>query len=501
MNTPIRLGDASFNLLPKQWEFVFCRERMVNYTGGFGSGKTRAGIYRGSFCSMQPNNIGLVGRAAATDLILTTQREMLDFFKEANLLKSEPGKKHGAIVYCVDPETNRSLGETSEIHFQHMEDPDHLHGYQLGWVWPDERSEIPYASWLKLIGRLRLKNVPFRTAFSTGNPNGRDWGFDYWFNPEKLLKLPIASRLERRGIHATSYENHFLPEQYLADMAASYPEEWLKRYLLGDMDVFEGQAFKEFSHSIHCVDTRECRGFVNGQPPESWERALGIDVGGIDPWAFEFGAIDRLGNIIMYDEIYRPGVVASEFAEEALKKMGTLHFQSKVIDWENKVAAGELHRSGLVVTNAHKRGKMDSITQFGGYLHPNPRRPYPEWHPRAGEPGSPSIFFTEGVPNLVRETGQQRWKKMVGSEHTLNQLDDRISEHAFMGCLYLCKERPRPEHLPKASGALQLAADIDLRSSYFYQLRAEQEKFKSNQRQYHAEFPPFRQKVENALWS
>ena len=503
--TPMRLGDAIFYLLPKQWDFMWCTERFPTYTAGYGAGKTKSGIYRGARLSMQPNNIGIVGRAASTDLVLTTQRDMLDFFKEANLLKSEPGKKFGAIVYCVDPFTNKSLGETSEIQFQHMEDPDHLHGYQVGWAWPDERSEIPYASWLKLIGRMRLAHIPVRSAFATGNPNGHDWGYDYWFNPEKVMALPDSVRLQRRGIHATSFENYYLDPQYIEDMKGSYPEEWLQRYLMGDMDVFEGQAFKEFAHEIHCVESRMCSGFINGEPPESWVRYLGIDVGGVDPWAFEFAAIDQYGNIVFYDEIYKPGVYAGDFAEEAKKKMKDRNFVAKVIDWENKLAAEELRRHGITVTNARKRGKMDSITQFGGYLHPNPKRPYPEWHPKRGLAGSPGVFFTERCPHLIREVSQQRWKKMIGSEHALNVLDDKLSNHGFDACLYVCKERPRPEMLPKTFNVSMMESGLDKRNAAWRMLEIEHNKYKEQQKaKTRMPWPPLRQAPpsgEHTLWN
>lgn len=496
---PFQLGDAKFYLLPKQWEFMWCRERYPNYTGGYGSGKTQAGIYRGALLSMQPDNLGIVGRSAETQLELTTKRDFMQFLYDAKLLKSEPNKKHGAIVYCVDPKTNKPIGKTSEVQFDHMEDPDHIHGSHTGWFWMDERAESPFASFLKLVGRNRRPNIPFRSGFATGNPNGHDWGYDFWFNPQKILALAKEIQLERRAIHATSYENYYLDPQYIKDMESAYPEEWLKRYLLGDMDVFEGQIFKEFLHNVHCVNSRQC-GFVNGEPPESWPRYQGIDVGGTDPWAFEYAAVDPWENVIFYNEIYRPGEYVDQFAHDAKLIMKDRRFVT-VIDWENKLASAELKRHGIQVHNARKRGKMDSITNMGGYLHPNPKRAFPSWHPMAGQPGSPGVFFTEQVPNLIREVPQQRWKKVMGTDISLNQLDDKVSNHAFDAALYILRERPRPESLKKVAPHERMTSDIDKRSAAYYLMEMAQEKYKENRSRIDRIYLPFQQRTARHAWN
>ena len=462
------------------------------------SGKTKAGIYRATLLSMQPNNLGIVGRAAETRLKLTTQRDFLGFLYDAKLLKSKPTKEHGALVYCVDPKTNKPLGYTSEILFDHMEDPDHLHGHHTGWFWIDEASECPQASWLKLIGRNRLNTVQFRSGFVTGNPEGHNWIYDFWFNPQKVQDLTDAQRLMRRGIHATSYENYYLDAQYIDDMRATYPEEWLKRYLLGDMDVFEGQIFKEFSHDVHCVDSRQCKGFKDGQPPEDWAGYLGIDPGGTNAWGLEFAAIDPWGNIVFYDEISQPGEYTDEIALKAKPKLGRRKFSSIVIDWENRQVSAELRRHGINVRNAQKRGKIDSVTIFGGYLHPNKKVPYPNWHPYAGTlgpngQGSPRVFFTEGVPVLTKEVPQQRWKEV--GDIAVNELEKSIVKNSFDAALYIMRERPRPEDLPRPTFREQAEAmKLDKRSAAYYlmELAAQERQYKQNRQGFDKVHLPFR---------
>ena len=264
-----QLGSARYQLLPAQYEFLSAQEEFLGYVGGFGSGKTRVGTLKSAILSMFPNNRGVIGRLAATDLEETTQRDFLDFMYEAELLKEAPNSRnHRAIIYCVDPITGKNLGYTSEVSFLHLDDPEHLRGRHIGWAWIDEGSEVHKKAFQNLVGRLRWP--AFRGRYQmlvTGNPEGRNWIFDYFFNEELLTQMVcgrpeckltlmacnMALRKKRRGIHAPTFQNYFLPKDYIEQMVSSYSDEERKRYLDADFDVFSGQIFKEFSHELHLL--------------------------------------------------------------------------------------------------------------------------------------------------------------------------------------------------------------------------------------------------------
>lgn len=264
-----QIGSAKYKLLPAQYEFLSAKEEDVSYIGGVGCGKTRIGSIKATLLSMFPQNRGIVGRMASTDLLDTTQRDLLDFLREAQLLKKEPdARKRTAEVFCVDPQTGKNLGFTSEISFQHLDDPDHLMGRHLGWFWIDEGTEVHKKAWTNLISRRRWPAFRGRyQSFITGNPQGHDWVYDYWFNKERLETMICGSpkctlsqedcnrrlRRSRRGIHTTTFENYFLPPDYIDGMLASYTPEERERYLGGSFDAFEGGVFKEFSRDTHVL--------------------------------------------------------------------------------------------------------------------------------------------------------------------------------------------------------------------------------------------------------
>jgi PBSX family phage terminase large subunit len=242
---------------------------MIAYMGGFGSAKTFVGILKATHLSMFPNNRGIVGRLNSTDLEDTTQRDMLDFLREAELLKEAPNvRTKRATVYCVDPLTGKNLGYTSEISFQHMDDPTHLRGRKIGWFWIDEASEVHKDAGKNLMARMRLPAFAGRyQALYTGNPEGHNYIYDDFFNEELIKKLVCGHpqctlspeecnknlRLKRRGIHAPTYENYFLPPDYVQNMLASYSPTERQRYLDGSFDVFEGAVFPEFSRELHLI--------------------------------------------------------------------------------------------------------------------------------------------------------------------------------------------------------------------------------------------------------
>lgn len=265
-----QLGSKKYQLLPHQYETLASKEETIGLLGGYGSAKTLTGILKMSHIAMFPDNRIIVGRFAATDLEETTQRDFVDFLYEAELLKTAPNQKtKKAIVHCVDPVTQQNLGYTSEISFQHMDDPKHLRGRHIGAFWIDEASEVHKDAGKNLMGRLRLKEFAGRyQALYTGNPEGHNYLYDMFFNEEELKKIVCgnpkcvhesfevcnrAARLKRRGIHAKTADNHFLPPDYISNMMAAYSPNERAKYLDGSFDMLEGGVFTDFAYETHVL--------------------------------------------------------------------------------------------------------------------------------------------------------------------------------------------------------------------------------------------------------
>ncbi len=456
--TPFYFGKKEIYFYQKQFELCFAPETEIAEVGGYGTLKTVGGICRATRLSTwYPGNLGIIGRFASTDLAATTQKDCLEFWEEANLLDDfvDKGKYKipTATLKCVDPYTQEILkGKYSEVLFAHLDDPTHTHGHHTGFNWLDEGNETVREAWDQLMSRMRRKGFAgLYSQWVTSNTNkGREWIYDHFFDPLKMAELKQkrpAAFAARRAIHVTTYEvRKYLPPNYIENMENSYSEKMVKVYLGGSYDNFEGQIFEDFDPQVHVFSMRQV--FPDGIP-ERWNRLLGVDVGGSDPWAWEWAAVDPHGNVIVYDEIYRPGTRVAPFANEAINKIKPYRFQARVIDYENKVAAGELAEYGITFTNAKKMNKNDSIFRLNGYLHPNPQHAYPSWHPKAGQSGSPRVFVSDKCANLIKELPQQRWHKPRGAEAFANVPDPNVADHASHALLYMIRELPKPTELEK----------------------------------------------------
>lgn len=503
-NNPTRFGNYLAFMTRNQWEFTYCTEQFPAWVGGVRSGKSWGAVYRGLKNSLWiPGNRGIVGRLTATDLADTTQRDFYEIAEATGMVKHKNDRRME--LYCCDMEGKQLKSKaTAEVLFLHFDNPNHIKGHGVGWFHMDEGSECSPNSYFRLVDRLSLPAAKGQyTGFVTSNPEGRNWIWNHWYNPETVEARTKEQRLMHRGIHNQTKDNPYLSEEYLRNLYATAPAEWIRRYAEGEFDVFEGQIYKEFSYDIHCVNSKHCMGFEGGEPPKGWARYLGIDTGGADPWAFEFSAVDPYGNLVFYDEIYRPETYIASFKPDLTPRMEGRKFSKIPMDYENKAAMEELRRIGVRVTNAIKRDKREgAINKMARYLHPNPERKFPEWHPRAGDVGSPGIFFLEKCKKFVEELPQQRWRTMSRNlqgrqEITLNEPDPNVPDHATHAGYYIIRERPEPNQLLKPKVQSKAQEDIDLRSKHYWNLGAikDEEKKKHARKDGPLKLPPRRERV------
>lgn len=195
-------------------------------------------------------------------------------------------------------------------------------------------------------------------------------------------------------------------------------------------------------------------GWENGTPPPDWKRLLAMDVGGATPNNLEWAAVcPDTQSLVFYDEVNLTTTDMRLIAMLALPKMKhssgvEYQFTAKVVDYENRVAADDMARYGIRFSNAIKHDKTTSIQRLAGYLHPNPLRPFPKWHPKAGKPGSPLMFITEGCPKLIHELPLQKWKNDATGASMKDEMDRAVRHDAVDCALYIARVMPAPITIP-----------------------------------------------------
>lgn len=229
----------SYKPLPKQLEFHNLKTKYKALIGGFGSGKTKSGIWESiDLCMRYPNNIGMICRKRSVDLRDTTQKM---FFEEC---PKELIKRY------IKSERRVIFINNSEIIFRGVDEEEKRRGLNLGFFYIDEASEVSADIFNMLQGRLRLSSVPKHYGFLTSNPPN----IDHW-----IYKYFVENNHPDYGIvRMASYDNVFLPPDYIESLKRSYPESWVRRYIEGEFGFAQrGQpVFSGFSEKMHVTELR-----------------------------------------------------------------------------------------------------------------------------------------------------------------------------------------------------------------------------------------------------
>ncbi|MGE8079035.1 PBSX family phage terminase large subunit [Peribacillus loiseleuriae] len=132
-------------------------------------------------------------------------------------------------IKCLSSPMQLRFPNGSKIIFKGMDKPQKLKSINnISIVWLEECSEIKYAGFKELLGRLRHPKLELHMMLST-NPVGEDnWSFKHFFKDELTQRLVLDDNelYEKRTIitndtyyhHSTADDNLFLPESYIAQL-------------------------------------------------------------------------------------------------------------------------------------------------------------------------------------------------------------------------------------------------------------------------------------------
>lgn len=291
------------------------------------------------------------------------------------------------------------------------DEPERLRGKQHEWLWADELAAWRYPeAWDQAMLGLRLGANP--QAVITTTPK-----------PTRLIRDLIADP-NCRVTRGRTYDN-------LQNLAPAFAAEIIRKYegtrlgrqeLEGELLEDEGMAYR-FDERIHTVPSFEV--------PAYWTRGEGMDFGSSAPTAWLVFATDEDGNHVCFDEFYLPGM-PSETAPEILKRRSKDYLPqswqayqdgwpvSRNVVWGdpasmanrppiagrfgNRTSIGqEFADCGVPVTPANNARDAGYI-RIAELLRQDPERRFPSWHPRAGDTGSPRLFFfADRCVNVVEQ--------------------------------------------------------------------------------------------------
>jgi len=463
---------------PNQRAFFHSRARNVGFWGGYGNGKTYAGCGKGYLHSIYyPGNVGLVGRKTYPALNSTTRESFLSLCRKQNGGTLDPGP---IIAGFNKSENLLRFRNGSIVFFRTLDEVEKLRSLNLGWALIDQAEEVDEEIYLELNGRIRYWNeeriseftrehgatlekelgfvpVPFSQLICVGNPAPKPWvRREFKDNEKKQNAVFQASTLENKK---------FLPLEYVSELEARYPKEWVERFVNGSWDTMMGQIYKDFNYEeIHSIPPFDI--------PKHWRRFIALDHGIVNPTAVVWGALDEVGNVFIYREYYVAGKGVDQHAE-AIKEICQADGSTPTtnegkiqiyMDYAIKgdydphgISAWEhYNRRGIFGLDADKR-VQDGIQNVQVYLHPKETQVFPPQHPKAGRPGAPRLFIFDGCcPWLVREFKAYEWKETREGQNAPEEPKKHF-DHLMDAIRYLCQAikhaTSAPEPQPKYQDA------------------------------------------------
>jgi hypothetical protein len=434
---------------PQQEAFFMDRlNKSIGAGGGYNSGKSyamiakihwMAEIFAGSKCIIGRKTYGALEKS-----IIPTY--------ESIAMKRNGGTWNGPIISkFADMTAHYKNGST--IWFVTYDEVKKVRGPNIAFAGISQAEEVAHEIFLELKGRTRQWNPesiaefmaspwaqrmkkelgfvprPFNQLICEFNP-APNWVKDEFFlntnGSNKFYDLPTK---ENRKYHA---------EGWLEDLKKSYSAEWYSIFVEGDWNKFGGAVYPEFRAETHGVDPFAI--------PRHWVRVIGGDWGYRNPAAFICWAYDEMGNAILFEEFYNSLTDVPTQAQ-------WLKDNDKVYNFtKNDLGHVKVHEDWAIKGTYDAKGKTlwDAFIDEGiapipaekdidariqlvkRMLLPRMDRPFPDWHPRKGELGSPMLFFMRGkCINWVNEMQNYIWEPRKDEEKNYKEKPKDFKNHAI----------------------------------------------------------------------
>lgn len=309
-----RLMQITFDYTPLDVHQAFHRSRAEEACsfGAVGSGKSYALVSECiARCLETPGLMAMLARLRATDLRDSTETIFFDILPYE--LKSA-----GKVSRQNNHNESFTFPNGSKVLFRGVEDWEKQKSVNFGWIGLDEASQLNPDIIEGLSTRLRQtvalsdairmgypKYVPYRRLRLATNPNGKDWCYDRYINPQ-------TARKDTEYFTSTAFDNPYLPADFI-DRLLNMPEPWIRRFVLCQFDDFGGMIYPDWTWDTHTIEVRRDpwpAGTVFFQAADpGWSRE--------NPFGALWAALDRANHrLVIIEEYLESGRMIREHARE-----------------------------------------------------------------------------------------------------------------------------------------------------------------------------------------
>lgn len=266
-----------------------------------------------------------------------------------------------------------------------------------------------------LFSRLRrLQGVDFPAwVVSASNPGGDG---EFWV----MNRFPVEGQETKSEgpyfIHADMWDNYMLDrDSYERALRRQNPTQ-CERILHGTWGIVAGMAFPEWAPATHLINLEKLN--WPKEIPDWWIRYEAMDHGVVNPTSWGLFLLDGDANTILPSIYHSPGDV-SEHAAAILglrkswwEPRGRPNVCFAPQDIRDRTGLGkDQHGNELNVEYRYRqlgitfataqRGRPAGYAAIRERMKPSEGRLFPDWHPRAGQPGSPRLFIADHLSDLI----------------------------------------------------------------------------------------------------
>ena len=328
--------------------------------GGYGSSKSYHVAIKIILKCLQERRKVLVVREVFDTIRDSCYDLLVEILEEFDLVGVSKNK-----VHCTTSPMAIKFPNGSKIIFKGMDKPTKLKSINgVSIVWLEECSEIKYAGYKELLGRLRHPTLSLHFILSTNPVGTENWVYQHFFkriDEEGNEHITLDDNLlyQRRTIvkngvyyhHSVADDNLFLPKSYIEtlDQMKEYDPDLFRVARLGRFGLngkrvlpqFEvAKSHKEVMEAVHAI-------------PDKF-RFVGMDFGFEESYnAVVRLAVDDLRKYLyIYWEYYKNGMTDDKTAKELAKE--GLDQEQIVADCEDPKAIAFYRQNGFRMRGCHK---------------------------------------------------------------------------------------------------------------------------------------------------
>lgn len=297
-------------------ELFRCRAPEVVLSGAAGTGKSRACLEKvHTMALLNPGLRALLCRKTAVSLTSTGLVTFREFVAREAIasgeLKFYGGSRQEAASF--------RYGNGSTITIGGLDKATRIMSSEYDVVFVQEATELGEDDWEAITTRLRNGKVSFQQLMADCNPGPPA----HWLNQRCLRQQTVMIRCRHEdnprlyNAQADTWTTEGRAYLAVLDGLTGVRRERL-RY--GRWAAAEGLVYDGFDPDVHLH-----KPIVN--PPHDWPRYLAVDFGFRNPMVVQWWAVNPDGQLFMYREIYRTGMLVEDVARQilAIAKKGDGH--------------------------------------------------------------------------------------------------------------------------------------------------------------------------------